>query len=166
MASSSGRFQDPRSTEYDFISSIMVRCPGCAKAALVIPAPDDSDCAGRALFRPRRLVCRSCGLSQLWSGRSVALPRGTAEPAKDPYFGVPLWLQIETRHGWLWAYDLEHLDLLRRFVQAPLRERAPWYGTGPKMTLVARLPLWIKRAKNRDEILRAIARIRASLVQA
>jgi hypothetical protein len=98
------------------------------------------------------------------SGSRVTLSRGTAQPATDPYFGVPLWLQLETRHGWLWAYNLEHLDLLRRYVQATLRERASWYDTRQKMTLVARLPLWIKRSKNRDEILRAITRIRASLV--
>ncbi|WP_225800270.1 hypothetical protein [Streptomyces sp. NK15101] len=160
MASPSGRFRDPRSTEYDFIGSITVRCPGCAKAARVVPAPEgDSFPGGRVLFRPRRLVCRGCGLSRVWSGRRVALPHGTARPATDPYFGVPLWLQVETRHGWLWAYDLEHLDLIHRFVQASLRERAPWYDTGQKMTLVARLPTWIKRAKNRDEVLRAVGRI-------
>jgi hypothetical protein len=79
---------------------------------------------------------------------------------------VQLWLQLEIRHGWLWAYNLDHLDLLQRYVQAPLRERAPWYDTGQKMTLVARLPAWIKRAKNRDEILRAVSRIHASLVAA
>jgi hypothetical protein len=93
----------------------------------------------------------------------VALSGGTAQPATDPYFGMPLWLQVETRHGWLWAYNLEHLDLIRRFVQAPLRERAPWYDIGRKMTLVARLPAWIKRGKNRAEILRAVGRIHASL---
>ncbi|MGW3142473.1 hypothetical protein [Streptomyces sp. NPDC001139] len=162
----SGRFRDPRSTEYDFISLIIVRCPGCQEAARVVPAPEDSDPGGRILFRPRRLVCRGCGLSRVWSGRCVALPAGTAQPATDPYFGLPLWLQVETRHGWLWAYNPEHLDLIRRFVQAPLRERAPWYDTGQKMTLVARLPTWIKRAKHRDEILRAVSRIQASLVAA
>nr|WP_189186962.1 hypothetical protein [Streptomyces albiflavescens] len=166
MALFSRRFRDPRSTEYDFISSIMVRCPGCAKAARVIPAPEDPGRGARTLFRPRRLVCRGCGLSRVWSGRLVALSRGTAQPATDPYFGMPLWLQVETRHGWLWAYNLEHLDLIRRFVQASLRERAPWYDTGQQMTLVARLPAWIKRAKNRDEILRAVSRINASLVAA
>lgn len=160
----SDRFRDPRSTEYDFIGSIIVRCPGCAKAARVGPAPEDSDPEG--LFRPRRLVCRGCGLSLVWSGRRVTLSRGTAQPATDPYFGMPLWFQVETRHGWLWAYNLEHLDLIRRFVQASLRERAPWYDTGQKMTLVARLPVWIKRAKNRDEILRAVSRIHASLAAA
>ncbi|WP_439945818.1 hypothetical protein [Streptomyces sp. BBFR109] len=34
MASPAHRFLDPRSTEYDFIGLIIVRCPGCAKAAL------------------------------------------------------------------------------------------------------------------------------------
>ncbi|MFI1655158.1 hypothetical protein ACH4ZU_09640 [Streptomyces sp. NPDC020472] len=167
MASPTDRFRDPRSTEYDFINSIMVRCPGCAKAARVVPAPGEGSApGGRVLFRPRRLVCRGCGLSRAWSGRPVTLPRGTARPATDPYFGLPLWLQVETRHGWLWAYNLEHLGLIRRFVQASLRERAPWYDTGQKMTLVARLPLWVKRAKNRDEILRAVSRIHASTAAA
>ncbi|MEV7152714.1 hypothetical protein AB0O05_40150 [Streptomyces sp. NPDC093084] len=161
MALFSVRFRDPRNTEYDFISLIVVRCPGCEKAARVVPAPEDSDPAGRILFRPRRLVCRGCGLSRVWSGSRVELSAGTAQPATDPYFGLPLWLQVETRHGWLWAYNLEHLDLIRRFVQAPLRERAPWYDAGQRMTLVARLPVWIKRARNRDEILRAVSRISA-----
>jgi hypothetical protein len=78
--------------------------------------------------------------------------------------GLPLWLQTETRHGWVWAYNLEHLNLIRQFVEAPLRERPPWDSRGRKMTVVARLPTWIKSAKNRVEILRAIERIRASLV--
>ncbi|SEO21651.1 hypothetical protein SAMN05216267_102040 [Actinacidiphila rubida] len=93
----------------------------------------------------------------------MTLVHGTVQRATDPYFGAPLLLQVRTRNGWLWAYNLEHLDVIRRFVQASLRERAPWYDTGRKMTLVARLPVWIKRAKNRDEILRAVSRIHASL---
>ncbi|MFE7168382.1 hypothetical protein [Streptomyces sp. NPDC057616] len=166
MTKPSGRFRDPRSTTYDYVGSIVVRCSGCAKAAHVVPAPEDPHAEGHPLFRPRRLVCRGCGLSQVWSGRSVTFSRGTCHPATDPYFGRPLWLQVETRHGWLWAYNLEHLGLIRRFVQASLRERAPWYDTGQKMTLVARLPVWIKRAKNRDEVLRAVSRIQASLIAA
>ncbi|MFI8215740.1 hypothetical protein [Streptomyces sp. NPDC085932] len=159
MAPTSRRFRDPRSTEYDFIGLIIVRCPACQKAARVVPAPQDPGPGGRILFRPRRLICRACGLSRVWSGRRVSLTAGTAAPVTDPYFGMPLWLQVETRHGWLWAYNLEHLDLIRRFVQASLRERAPWYDTGQNMTLVARLPAWMKAAKNRDEISRAVGRL-------
>ncbi|MEU6234634.1 hypothetical protein [Kitasatospora sp. NPDC047058] len=166
MAPLSGRFRDARSTEYDYLRLILVRCPSCATVAHVVPPPQEAGGVQPALFTPRRLVCRSCGLSRVSSGGRVSFSRGTAQPATDPYFGVPLWLQLETRHGWLWAYNPEHLDLLRQFVRAPLRERAPWYDTGQKMTLVARLPRWIKGAKNRDEVLRALARIRASLVSA
>lgn len=117
------RFRDPRSTAYEFIGSVLVRCGGPV------------------------MVSESC-----------------RAPPVDPYFRLPLWLQTQTRHGRLWAYNLEHLDQIRRFVAADLRERAPWYDTGQKMTLVARLPVWIKRAKNRGEVLRAIDRVRASLL--
>jgi hypothetical protein len=57
----------------------------------------------------------------------MALHRDRDASATDPYLGVRLWLQTETRHGWVWAYILEHLDLIRRFVQAPLREGIPWH---------------------------------------
>jgi hypothetical protein len=90
-------------------------------------------------------------------------PAGSTR-STDPYLDLPLKLQIATRHGWLWAHNLEHLDLIGQYVRAPLRERAPWYDTGQKMTLVARLPRWIKLAKNREDVLRAIDRLHASLL--
>ncbi|MFF9622383.1 hypothetical protein [Streptomyces griseosporeus] len=90
-------------------------------------------------------------------------PGARPPPARDPYFRAELLLRTATRHGLLWAYNPEHLSEIRRFVAAGLRERASWYDTGQKTTLVARLPAWIKSAKNRDEVLRAIDRLRASL---
>ncbi|MFD3496906.1 hypothetical protein ACFWWT_25340 [Streptomyces sp. NPDC058676] len=134
------RFHDPGSTASAFSTSVLVRCPRCDRIAhFERRTPAES-----------RLVCRSCGLS-----------KATARCARPA-----LWLQAETRHGEIWAYNLEHLDLLRRFVAATLRERAPWYEHGRKMTYVARLPAWIKSAGNRDEVLRAIDRLRASVVTA
>ncbi|MCG8969071.1 hypothetical protein [Streptomyces sp. CL12-4] len=160
------RFRDPRSTKDDFLVSVLVRCPGCAKVAHVVTAPDPAGGHDRDLFAPRRLVCRSCGTAKQWSGRRVVLHRDRHPPATDPYFGVRLWLQTETRHGWVWAYNLEHLDLIKRFVQASLREGIAWHDHGRKMTVVARLPAWMQHAKNRDEVLRAIDRIHASLLHA
>ncbi|MET9466652.1 hypothetical protein ABZY44_17965 [Streptomyces sp. NPDC006544] len=159
------RFRDPRSTPYDFLTSVLVCCPGCAKLAHVGPAPDPAGAHDRGLFAPRRLVCRNCGTAKEWTGGSVAWHRSPHEPATDPHFDVRLWLQTETRHGWVWAYGPEHLGLIRRFVEAPLREGIPWHDHGRKMTVVARLPAWMKQAKNRDEVLRAIARIHASLLR-
>ncbi|CAM5672541.1 hypothetical protein SAVIM338S_07071 [Streptomyces avidinii] len=158
------RFQDPRSTEYDYLASVLVRCPGCEKVAHVGTAPDPAGAHDQDPFARRRLVCRSCGTAKERDRGGPALHRDRYEPATDPYFGVPLWLQTETRHGWVWAYNLEHLDLIGRFVRAPLREGIPWHDHGRKMTVVARLPAWMQQAGNRDEVLRAIARIHASLL--
>ncbi|MFF8848208.1 hypothetical protein ACF08N_37010 [Streptomyces sp. NPDC015127] len=157
------RFRDPRHTNYRFVDTVLVRCPKCAEVAHVVPGVClASDASRPSVSAPRRLICRNCGLTRE-SGDGPGFFTGNGQ-ACDPYFQVPLWLQLETRHGWLWAYNLEHLELIRQFVQAPLRERAPWHDRGRKMTLIARLPAWIKRAKNRAEVLRAVERIRSSLV--
>ncbi|MDD9378365.1 hypothetical protein M8Z33_17225 [Streptomyces sp. ZAF1911] len=160
------RFRDPRSTTYDFLASVLVRCPGCDEVAYVVAGPEPVAVHDRDPFAPRRLVCRNCGTAKTRSGGGAALYRGRGGPATDPYFGVRLWLQAETRHGWVWAYGPEHLDLIRRFVRAPLREGIPWRDHGRKMTVVARLPAWMQQARNRDEVLRAITRIHASLRRA
>ncbi|MGW0828128.1 hypothetical protein [Streptomyces sp. NPDC002845] len=158
MSAPPARFRDSHATEYDFVGSALVRCPRCERIAHVRRHPDAD---GNKLFTPRRLVCRACGLARSWAGKSVMFSGSSYVPARDPYFRLPLWLQTETRHGWVWAYNLEQLEYLRRFVAASLRERPPGHLVGPTMTYVARLPAWIKSAKNRDEVLRAIDRIRA-----
>ncbi|MFE6332158.1 hypothetical protein ACFVP3_04100 [Streptomyces sp. NPDC057806] len=106
-------------------------------------------CDRVAHLETSRVICRSCGRC------------GPVTPSTWPR----LWLRAETRHGELWAYSLEHLDLIRRFVAADLRERAPWYEHGRKMTVVARLPTWVKSAKNRAEVLRVIDRMRRSVIE-
>ncbi|MBB4961780.1 hypothetical protein [Micromonospora polyrhachis] len=79
----------------------------------------------------------------------------------DPFFQLPLWLKAECCGGHvLWAFNPAHLDLLADYVAARLRERGPVPG---RMSLVERLPVWLKAAKNRDEVLHVIGRLRASL---
>lgn len=158
------RFKDPRRTKYHVISTALVQCPACEKIAHVVTPPDLAGAHDADIFAPKRLVCRACGLTKEWRGRRLGLHRDRYAVATDPYFDVRLWLQTETRHGRVWAYNLEHLDLLKRFVGASLREGVPWDDHGRKMTVVARLPAWMQQAKNRDDVLRAIRRIHASLL--
>jgi hypothetical protein len=84
----------------------------------------------------------------------------------DPYFRLPVWLQAECCAHVLWAYNGRHLDLLESYVVARLRERGavavPYVRPAP-MSLVERLPAWLKSAKNRDEVLRSIRRLRSTL---
>ncbi|WP_062176519.1 hypothetical protein [Dysgonomonas macrotermitis] len=70
----------------------------------------------------------------------------------DPLFNYPLWLQGEVKRNLFWAYNREHLEEIRSYVDAELRERQSLY----LMTMVARLPQFIKEAKNRDDILKKI----------
>ncbi|NNH68831.1 hypothetical protein HLB23_02895 [Nocardia uniformis] len=151
----SERFFDDRRNLVDFADDILVQCPRCGRTAHVTPAPEHAGRPGRERFA-HRLVCGHCGLVRTQPGRGDHLITGAGSTATDPYFELPLYLRAETRHGWLWAYNFEHLALIRRYVQASLREHAPWDDGGIRHTAVARLPKWIKSAKHRTEILREI----------
>ena len=155
-AAQATRFRDPTSSySLDNLAGhpIDVVCPRCAAHARVIadPATDELPTA-----RPRRLVCRTCGHAETWSPRNRPSCWGAAV---DPFFRQPLWLTATVRGDRLWAYNRAHLDLLAEFVAAGLRERGP-YG-GCSMSLIEKLPAWLKSRRNRADILAAVARLRA-----
>ncbi|SDX65961.1 hypothetical protein SAMN05421504_103399 [Amycolatopsis xylanica] len=133
------RFTDPQLSIATMASwGLDVVCPQCkAKAAVV----------GWA-----RLTCPSC--SYVKAGRGNTLWGGPV----DPHFHQPLWWQADFRGHTLWAFNRRHLTLLENYVAADLRERGPIAGRN--MTMVAKLPAWLKSAKNRDGILRTIAKMR------
>jgi hypothetical protein len=88
---------------------------------------------------------------------------------RDPYFDLPLLLQTGCCGGkLLWAYNLDHLAFLEAFVAARLRERSDAVRAGDgyrRMSMVTKLPAWLKSAKHRDEILTRIVRLRATVRQ-
>jgi hypothetical protein len=106
-------------------------------------------------------VCSACSHVRKWpsEGTTVSSSWGTAI---DPYFRLQLWLRAECCGGrTLWAFNEQHLQILEGYVSARLRERGEYRG----MTMLAKLPAWLKSAKHREEILRTIRRLRASLDQ-
>lgn len=153
------RFHDDLSTIYDFMDEILIRCPKCAALARVVAYPRREVMSP---FQSRRLVCAGCGHTRDKDSGVYSMPSAEATHMYDPYFYVPLWLQSTSRHGLLWAYNLSHLALIRRYVGAELRED-PWTEEGIRMTLVSRLPAWITAAANRAEVLRMIARLEATV---
>ncbi|MBK9256698.1 MAG: hypothetical protein IPM42_14515 [Saprospiraceae bacterium] len=78
----------------------------------------------------------------------------------DPSFGLPLWFQDSVKGNIIWAYNLRHLTEIKNYVQATLRERTT---DRFKMTMVEKLPDFIKLAKNRKEVLKAIDRMLQTL---
>lgn len=153
------RYRDHGLINSDFLSLIYVRCPHCHRRASVKPKMDTQ--AG--LFDPRRVSCSFCGYSKDWHRRQVS--SGSASAPTDWYFHLPLWLQISCCGNLLWAYNRDHLDFIESYVQATLREGLPEQATAvfKNKTAASRLPKWIKKAKNRQKILKKIAVLRSTL---
>lgn len=102
----------------------------------------------RRLRRGRRLGGRGTGRR---SGRCGARRH------RGPLFRRPLWLQTRCAGRILWAYDEEHVDALAAYVGARLRER----HASPTRAMFARLPVWMKAAERRSEVLAGLATLRA-----
>jgi hypothetical protein len=147
--SESNRFRDTQETLYDFSDEYLVVCPQCQGCAQVCPlAPPATDYRA-----PRRVTCQSCSYTKDWHGTTITLGNPT-----DSYFGLPLWLQTEVGDRTLWAYNDRHLQFIKAFVQATIRERSEHPGQGWRnQSVISRLPEWIKLAKNRKRVLKAIA---------
>jgi hypothetical protein len=149
------RFSDERDTLYDFMDEILVVCPECAACARTFR----KDARSRDWFAPRRLVCGACGHTREWAGREIR--RRWRGAPRDDYFALPLWLQARCAGETLWAYNREHLALLESFVAAQHRERARDAKHGwSNASVASRLPKWIKLAKHRAAILRAIGKLK------
>lgn len=58
----------------------------------------------------------------------------------------------------LWAYNREHLEYMKRYIEATIRT-----CEGANRSIESRLPEWMKRKQNRDEVSRAIVKLEHTL---
>lgn len=102
-------------------------------------------------------ACESCGKrSQIpltWFRGDIS------QPGLDPFFGLPLLLRGMVKDHVMWFFNRAHLDYVRDYVKADLRERIQ----PGKWSMITRLPGWVKEGKNRDRILRVMQRIEGQL---
>jgi len=128
----------------DFYDDVLVQCPACGGRAIV-----------RRTGEAQRLTCTACPKTQESKG-----------PLFMPGLGLPLWLSLETRHGPFWALNAAHLNYLEQIISARIRTERREEGDVRNASVLSRLPLWIKQAKNRDEALKCIAKLRERLGKA
>jgi hypothetical protein len=145
-----------------FADEVLVVCPKCGHQGVIRPTPGAMTASVHVWFRPHRLVCPTCSHVEDWQysprghkERKGVVPGGPV----DPWFRLHLWLSVDLSDGTLWAYNHRHLSYLESFVRAKLRLRAQSVGDY-NQTMIEKLPAWTKSAKNRDEIVQAIARLR------
>lgn len=125
----------------DFEDRVLVSCPACGGVAVVSPDPE---------AKVRRFVCQAC-------------PKRDKLPGNTNYlYGLELRLVIPTRHGNLVALNEAHLDYLAAYIGQTLRKELVSADSVRNRSQASRLPAWAKAAGNREEILKAIARTRAS----
>lgn len=73
---------------------------------------------------------------------------------REPWHNLQLWFQKEVDDNVFWAYNLDHINYLERYIQAGLRERNS--EANYTSSLVARLPQFVKVAKNREKLLKIL----------
>ena len=104
-----------------------------------------------------KVTCPTCGSQEAYKPTyTPSAPAPVRDVSTDPFFGMPLWYQESFKGNVLWAYNAEHLLYLEQYIAAKLRERNGLVS----MTMVERLPLFIKSAKNREELLKLLGRMK------
>lgn len=100
--------------------------------------------------------CPHCDVPEVYKPNNVPYRlKYCSERLTDPVFGLRLWFQESIKGDTLWASNKEHLLEIRHYVTAKLRERQTMRIT----TMVEKLPQFIKAAKNREAVLKAIERM-------
>lgn len=151
---------------YDFMKDMYVICPSCGGQAIVrspefVIRPKDE--------REIKLICLVCGHNKRLDEKKASVLLKTSNniitgryfiigAAIDPYFNLPLWLTTECCENVLWAYNYEHLDFLRKHVEAKLRERN--IQSISNKSLGSRLPKWMSSNKNREAVLKCIDKLK------
>lgn len=131
------RFNDEGKTIYDFWDRWIVECPNCQKPVDIFNG---------------KVACVHCGYNKSYETTQFG-------SAKACFIDLKNYLEIDCCGEKLWATNLEHLNFLEEYVLAKLRERV----INKNKSVASRLPQWIKSQKNRDEILKAIQKLRKRL---
>lgn len=103
-------------------------------------------------YKSSNVTCETCQQTREYE---LVWYRYRAEKPTDPFFGFDLWLQTTIKENTLWLYNLEHLNYLRDYVNAKLREDNGRH----KYSMITNLPQWIKSSKNRDLIIKKLNKL-------
>ncbi|MDA6071354.1 hypothetical protein NJT12_17175 [Flavobacterium sp. AC] len=101
--------------------------------------------------------CPHCNFQEEWKPKIEEFLQNSKVVdglAKEKYYNLPLWFQKEVNGDIFWAYNEEHINYLERYIKADLRERNN--NGGYHMTMVSRLPKFVKEAKSREKLLKIL----------
>ena len=126
------------------------RCVNCRRPIPADPVPTAFSKEGELYVRVKCPNCAETGDYRA-SGASPPLGASASEPAR-----LRMFLTTQVAGETLWVDNLSHLEALEAYLGAKLRERGPV----PGLTMMARLPAWMKAASAREKILRGLRHLR------
>ncbi len=135
----------------DYLREVYCICPKCGSQAIIraqskyaIPWNPYDVC----------FTCLGCPNREKWPSSSWASDFSSFNPANgfEPYFGNQLALQTSVKGQVLAALNPVHAKDIAEYVAAENRP-AP---INSKWAMVNRLPTWVKLAKNRNIVIRAL----------
>ena len=139
------RFQDENLRLSNFHHEVWVVCPSCAKKAMAKVNLET---------KTARLFCLHCGYNK---ETSITINIATIEMAAHQYFQAEIWLKAPFKNDVFWGYNDKHLEYLERYISATLRE----HKDRSHFTLLEKLPKFYHDAKNRDGLLKIIAKLKS-----
>ena len=144
------RFFDDRLCLCAYSDPILIACPKCKQGGSLRLRKEDSE---QRNWQARRFFgCDNCGHSFNWKPRLVIHSVANWDEV------LPLLLQTSCCGRKLWAFNEKHLQFIEEYASALVRERI-----GPaNASLASRLPQWIKSAKNRESVLKAVRKLKRS----
>lgn len=139
------RFQDENLILSNFYQEVWVVCLYCEKKAVA-----------KVVFENKiaRLFCVHCGYNK--ETTTAILKNGSIKTAANQYFKAELWLKAPFKNEVFWAFNDKHLAYLERYISATLREHKARTG----FTLLEKLPKFYHEAKNREDLLKIITKLR------
>jgi hypothetical protein len=126
---------------------VLVTCEKCGQCAtlreFLFPAKPEM------VWRFGKCSCLHC--SHQW-----LMPAGFHFFARGP-----LWLRMSCHKNVLWVLNRPHLEFLEQFIGAELREERMEENSSRRLS--SALPRWMLAAKNRNDVLRCLRKLRETL---
>lgn len=129
--------------------TVSLVCPQCGKDALLSSCNEPRKRHFDPTLYYGNITCTNCGKVKSIEGTSY-----------DKLFETfPLYFQVPTRYGTIWAFNREHLISLKEIIESKFRSEKPpengWLYS--RVKLGWKLPSWMLSNKNRDYLSKAIS---------
>ncbi len=131
------KFFEESKSKYDFMQSIDIVCPRCSSKAIILGMNTSKS----------KVICNNCGY--MLEGAIYSLSK------------YDLWYTTKINGNNLYAYNLEHLDYIRRYIEADLRSNMKTEQGWSNQAVENRLPVYFKKKSNRESVLKSIDQLKS-----